>query len=648
MTKNKQKFDNSNIYNNNMEMLTHAYPEIAQKVKDCAITDRYEVKGTGPNNLINVFCKERNMFLYDENNPLEGIDREFEALDLKNARIALFLGFGLGYQVDRYAQKYSEKSRTTRYIVIEKDVELFKLALHFFDYCPMFENSNIKLFVGIDDEKLFPAFSDVMIKVEYSAMAKAVKAVYSYNTFLLNKEYYMGAIKAFREATLFIINFYGNCPEDSLIGIENMLANLKEIVSNPGINALYDKFNGKPAVVVATGPSLNKNKDLLKGLEDKALIISVDASLGVLINMGVKPHLVTALERVPATVKLVEGFTKEEVTDVFYAACPVVPKEAYEGYPGPRMIVYRNFDHFRWLEVDKGILNIKHSSANMAFKIAEALGCNPIILIGQDLAYSREGSSHAQNTFYGEKQERYSETTSSNRLLVMGNDGELIETHEDWNVFRLAYEVDIASYKGTCINATEGGALIKGTQVMKFSEAIEKHIQVKIDPLKIIKESIETFTDENVHNDIQRIIRKIDKTVEDLSCIQKMCFESVSDIKENEDRLDEIYNFDGDDYGREDLEWIEEIANRIYVNRQAIFKVQPTMQMFMMHIIQSYYIKFEMEVNEIPGFDLKTPQMNVLIIKKYREFLAVLHDVINPCFRMLEKAEKELQTKLMS
>lgn len=92
-----------------------------------------------------------------------------------------------------------------------------------------------------------------------------------------------------------------------------MLANIKVILENPGINLLYNRFSEKPAIVVATGPSLNKNKHLLKGLEDKALIISVDASLKILMEMGVKPHLVTSLERVPQVANLIDGFTASEL-----------------------------------------------------------------------------------------------------------------------------------------------------------------------------------------------------------------------------------------------------------------------------------------------------------------------------------------------
>jgi hypothetical protein len=132
-----------------------------------------------------------------------------------------------------------------------------------------------------------------------------------------------------------------------------MLRNINTIINNPGVNLLKDKFKGKPGVVVATGPSLNKNKHLLKGLEDKALLISCDATLKILLAMGVKPHLVTSLEREMAVVQLFEGIQKEQVEDVYLAACPVVYPEVYQTYPGPNIVIYRRFDHFKWLQLER-------------------------------------------------------------------------------------------------------------------------------------------------------------------------------------------------------------------------------------------------------------------------------------------------------
>jgi hypothetical protein len=61
-------------------------------------------------------------------------------------------------------------------------------------------------------------------------------------------------------------------------------------------------------------------------------------------------------------------------------------------------------------------------------------------------------------------------------IEVMGNDGTPIKTNEAWYQCIRGYEVDLAEYKGTCINCTEGGALIAGARVMPFKEAIVAYL----------------------------------------------------------------------------------------------------------------------------------------------------------------------------
>ena len=49
-------------------------------------------------------------------------------------------------------------------------------------------------------------------------------------------------------------------------------------------------------MVVSAGPSLRKNKHLLKDVQDKAVIIAVQTTFQPLLEMGVEPHFVTSLD----------------------------------------------------------------------------------------------------------------------------------------------------------------------------------------------------------------------------------------------------------------------------------------------------------------------------------------------------------------
>lgn len=632
----RQKAPVNPIYEANLTALKESYPHIAKRIEKAPVSRDFEVRGTGPKRFVNVFSRRHNFYFYKEDDPMQDAAQQLTGLNLKNAKIAVFLGFGLGYEVQHFASEMAGRLGTLKILIIERDVELFKAALNMFNYVPMMKDKNIVLLVGEDEKNLLPIFTSFFREKTSVIYLKAMKPVYHSSSLRLHKDYYMNVLRMLKEAGLYTLQFFGNSPEDSLIGVENMLDNTHEIVSNPGINLLYGKFAGKPAVVVATGPSLNKNKHLLKGLEEKALIIAVDASLRILMEMGVKPHLVTSLERIEPTVRLFDGFSREQAEDVYLAACPVVLPEMYEVYPGPRIIVYRDFDHFKWLGVDKGILEIKQSAGNMAFKLAEALGCNPIILIGQDLAYARDGRTHARGTTFGENQE----LGPDDQIEVMGNDGQPIITTGTWNTFRKAYEIDIAGYQGRCLNCTEGGALINGTEIMPFQEAIDIYINDAFHPLTVIRESIAGFSTESVKKDIDGVNDKIIHTINDLTRMKEHCKEAFEIIRDNENLLQSIIS----ETGTPDQEQrVEKIYKDIIGHKDQIMSIQPTMQLFMMHIIQSYYIKFHIDLNEIPDlYDNIYLQMAHIIVRYYQWF-GVIHDIILICLSSLDRAKAKVE-----
>lgn len=634
-----QNYRQNYIFKANMTILSKRFPEIVAKLESCSAGDRYAVSDA-ENGMPNVYLRELKRYYYDQKNPFEDALRELNSLELKNTRMALFLGMGLGYEVMQYIQHLAETQHTSQILIIEKDPLLFIAALRSVDLSAILSNPHIQLLVGVKEEELYTKLRDYLAQESRFMLLRTMKPVYHISSLRLYKDYYIKALQIFRDAAKHQVLNYGNDPYDSLIGVENMLANLGEIVTNPGINLLYNQFQHRPAIVVATGPSLNKNKSLLKGLEDKALIIAADASLKILIDMGVKPHLVTSLERVIPTVRLFQGFTSDQVKDVFLAACPVVRTEMYQVYSGPRIIVYRNFDHFKWINIDKGILDIKLSAGNMAFKVAEALGCDPIILIGQDLAFSRDGQTHASGTTYGEKQEdMYIERS----LEVMGNDGQPIQTTETWYSFLKSYELDLAGYDGTCINCTEGGAFITGTQGMPFRTAIDKYIQEPFYPLDIIKNNLSSFSSTQANQDIEKTLVLIEETIFDLTDIIDECKKGIELYCQYKTELEQCLV---DDEKLSELRnSLSEIETELLTPKKNCSKSHRTFQLFFAHIFQAFNIKFEMEMLSIPEKYDDFNRAVVDILLRQGEWFAVVGDLANICRQSLEKANQELLSK---
>lgn len=602
------------IFKNNMIALQARYPDLALMLSLVQI-EKYQLAqqpGCLPNVLINgQFYYVGNMIKYCE--------EQFKGFDLQNVKIPIFCGFGLGYEVMYWLQFKAKEHNTQAIIIFEKDPEMFMCAMNVTDLTPMINNPGIHFFVGVPLNQLYTTLRNHYHQnLQEMLMCGATQPVFLYPAMKIGKEYYLNALQMVFESIYHSIQNFGNCPEDSLIGLENMLDNVSEIVNNPGINLLYDKFKGKPAVIVATGPSLKKNMHLLKDLYDKALIISVDASFKYLMKNGITPHMVTSLEREHEVQQFFGDFDPEEVKDVYMTACPVLFNHVYQSYTGPKIIVYRNFDHFKWLEIDRGILDIKLSSSNMAFKIAEALGCDPIILVGQDLAYGENDETHVTEVPFSSEGEGI--------FYVKGNCVDKVKTNSGWYNFLRAYELDISQYKGRTINCTEGGACIPGAHIAKLDETIQQYITEVFNPLGIIRENLKQFTSDNVTSDIERLRAIIDKTETDARDIIDNCIKGTEACKKHDEELK----------NKPTPERLAEIRQEIIDPRLEIqSKYGDTFQKFLMHVLQSSHLKFEMEVTM-----LYTEPAQML--PKFVDWFAFVGDISEICLQSLQKAKERL------
>lgn len=621
----------------NIASLKKRYPDLAKKIVKTELEKKYTLikDKDGSYNLGIISSKK---LYYNPVQKQKDLIAQFEKQGIRNAVIAVFLGFGLGYELITYYEEFSQRVGTKYMCIFERDLEIFKFSLCCHDFSNVIENKDIEFCVGETVEKLFPKFVKYFNEEQKFLYLNAIRPVYTQSSLELYGDYYLTCSKRFKEAARNKISDYGDSPMDSLIGTENMLSNLDEIIKNPGIKRLKNRFKNKPGIVIATGPSLDKNIDLLRDIGDKAVLVAAEASLRPLLNKGIKPHIITSLERTVPITELVKGFTEEEVKDVYLGACPVVDRTVYEVYKGPRVIVYRDFNHFKWLNIDKGILEIKISSGNMAFKVCEYLGCNPIILIGQDLAHNDDGKTHASGFVFPDKKgDKYK------LIKVRGNVQKYVYTTNTWIQALNAYIRDVEAYKGQCINATEGGAFIQGTNVMDFKTALEKHVYLRKSyyPLEKIKKLLveNKFSVEQEKRDVIKLINDTKKDIENLL----EGFEKGIEIIETNKSI--LIN------AKEDLQYFTDHKNEINefsqksgeIIKKTEQKNHYTLHYFLAHIIQSltihYSIKHFSIPNHYPSAHEAVPEQLLLKLDYYHNLIKT----IKKAYSSLENAEELLK-----
>jgi len=293
----------------------------------------------------------------------------------------------------------------------------------------------------------------------------------------IDGDYYRHVMKTFTNVANIYIAERGNDPYDTLVGYEQFFTNIREYLENPGASYVKDLFKGRPAFVVATGPSLRKNIHLLKEAENSAVIVSADASLRILHEHGIHPHLVTTIERTPGFDKQFRDLDHLEKTVL--ATVSFVHPSTLPSYRGPLLFFNRIYNFMDRLDLLEDCIQLGLSTANMAYEVARHMGCSPIILVGNDLAFDNTGNSHARGFLYGEKQPIYE---SFDRFAVPGNYDEWITTCDGWFNCIKQYEKRIDGWDGTLINATAGGARIRGSVVMPLKDVLQTHCTEVFDP----------------------------------------------------------------------------------------------------------------------------------------------------------------------
>lgn len=258
----------------------------------------------------------------------------------------------------------------------------------------------------------------------------------------------------------------------------NGARNCETIINSPGIRNFFNKFNGVPAVIVSAGPSLAKNIHLLKELKEKALIICAGTSIRAMLKFGVKPHFLVAFD---GAVCNREIYGNLDLSDICLIYSYRFYHEALQHFIGKRVYMKLDTDTFSdYLSLklggyDFGTIRSGFSVAHSALDLAMKLGCGPVILIGQDLAYTGD-QKYAENLMMVTVDRQ---DLPPGFFLSKDIYGKEIVTDQKLDSMRLLFELMAAEfYQGkTIINATEGGQPIKGVPNRKLAEVINEYCQ---------------------------------------------------------------------------------------------------------------------------------------------------------------------------
>ncbi len=251
----------------------------------------------------------------------------------------------------------------------------------------------------------------------------------------------------------------------------NAISALPVLLNNPDIKVLKGVFDGMTGIVVAAGPTLNDSLHLIRKLKAYCPVFAVGTALRPLLNAGIVPDFVIALDCSSKTLVQLSG---ADISKTFLIGSAFVPGDYWKPFDH-RIFTFSMFSikqFNQWLGKVDGeptVMNVGGTVSLTAVDAARFTGCNNILLFGLDLALNEDGTTHAKNSMYGDTR-----LSRDYQLFVKGNFSERVPTTVQFASYvkqLCAYFTDITrSGDINLYNITTGGAFLDKTIVVRPDE----------------------------------------------------------------------------------------------------------------------------------------------------------------------------------
>lgn len=399
-------------------------------------------------------------------------EAEYLIKEIEKSRDYLLVVYGIGNLV--LLEKLIEvTSEHTKILIIEENIHIFRYCMYYKRLEDIFKSKKVCFTVG--EQQCFDVMVRICVQNEWNNLVHNTKVITT-PAYQIYRAELKRKIKQLNKELATSVHVLGNSTEDQMNGVTNNYLNVDACIKTNSIKEIEGKYKGVPGIVVASGPSLDKNIHLLKEAQGKAVIVACDASYQQCLKQGVKPDAIASIERdIPTYEYFYKGKSFDK--DLVFVGPGLVWPDILKEFPGKTILMAKTSDgadgwwmkHFDNME----FVVMGMSCANVAHAVLEQAGCDPIILIGQDLAYTDDkqhsDEAHAafedDNTIDDQKEYLWTEDIYGNK----------VKTTTVFNLFREYFERRAEDNKGTLVDATEGGAKIKGSKIMTFREAIDQY-----------------------------------------------------------------------------------------------------------------------------------------------------------------------------
>lgn len=496
--KRRPKAMGSEIFEKNLAAMDKWYASFADAIRkeqyekdDTEIITEQSWDGV---NIFKIIQNGRTLYLNGKRNALMPVQTWIESLGEIHKYAPVFLvGLGSGLYLKSLIDN---TDKSVNVIAYEPSLSVFLKMLEETDISGQIENRPIAFVVnGLNDNEL-QTVCDMLLTLESVDYAKI--AIHPNYKEIFAEDVHRTVKLIYRRYRHLLSNMNTGVAFSHVLAV-NQMQNMRYVCEGYNTKGMSKvlPYKDRAAILVSAGPSLNKNIHEIKNAKNKAFIVAVDTALKPLINAGIIPDAFLMID----AEKPLSLFDMDEIKDIPVIAPIDANYEVIKEQRGLKIF----FDINSMLPMRTYVaagkifpgLSCGGSVATSAFALLYMCGFETIILVGQDLALTGN-KTHADGTF----KDVMPEEDTSGMLKVKGNYEEWVPTRGDFKLFIEWFEGYIDGAKKhddklRIINATEGGAYLRGTEVMTLKEAVAQTCNVEdVDFRECISKMESDFTPE--------------------------------------------------------------------------------------------------------------------------------------------------------
>lgn len=234
------------------------------------------------------------------------------------------------------------------------------------------------------------------------------------------------------------------------------------------VDGLRLDFEGKDVVIVAAGPSLDKNVNLLKNKKPNMIILAVETVFRKLLNLGIDVDYMIVTDANSRVYAHISGLEDRQIPMLYLATAY---KRFAMNYKGKKYLICQNgYDKAEELAQKNGwhLYETGGSVSTTALDVCIHLDCRSIAFIGLDLAYTGN-LAHAEGTSRRDS----GGTEDMQKVPAIGGGtvpaSKIFVIYNKW----IAERVKRSDVTMPIYDATEGGAVVPGLTVVTLKEYME-------------------------------------------------------------------------------------------------------------------------------------------------------------------------------